>query len=663
VGDTLLEEQERPGSTRIDKLHDKGVTLTAVLIGLVLIAVNNYWITVIEVRWYALDGTCLPIFVTPIFILFVLALSNLAVRSVLPRASLRRGEMIVIYSMMVMGAAFAGHDLIQNLFGTLGHAYHGANDTNRYHDLFFRYLPNSWFVSDPVALNGFYKGNVYPWTWSILRIWVLPLALWGAFMMSLVGVMMCMNVLIRKHWTEHEKLVFPLIQLPLEMTAPDSSRRLWASGLMWGGFAIAFSIGLINGLAILYPSLPMLQGVKAYDLAPSLGNGPWQAMARGGNGLKMASYPFAIGLAYFIPLDLSFSCWFFYIARKLMQVAGEAFGLGGVGNRDFPYYDSQSSGAWLALGVIIIAGATPYLKGVWRQAWRDEGSDSARAESRLYRRSFLGLAIGVLLLMFLTIQMGMAGWAAAAFLGIYFLIAITITRVRAELGTPHEIYFVNPQQIMVNLLGYNLIGPMNLTAIYSMYWFNRCVRSHPMPNQLESLKMAEGTAIRIVPLVFTLMLASLAGLLASYYSNLSVTYAAGAQAKCMGFKWWVGGESFDRLSTALKDRPAPDTLRISYMAVGAAMVVALKMLRTSFAGWPFHPAGYALAVSYAMDYFWFAFIISWLAKLLIVRYGGMKLHNRAVPFFLGLILGDFCIGSIWAIVGPLIGQQTYKIFI
>jgi hypothetical protein len=30
---------------------------------------------------------------------------------------------------------------------------------------------------------------------------------------------------------------------------------------------------------------------------------------------------------------------------------------------------------------------------------------------------------------------------------------------------------------------------------------------------------------------------------------------------------------------------------------------------------------------------------------------------------LGLILGDFTIGSIWAIIGPLLGIQAYKIYI
>jgi hypothetical protein len=93
------------------------------------------------------------------------------------------------------------------------------------------------------------------------------------------------------------------------------------------------------------------------------------------------------------------------------------------------------------------------------------------------------------------------------------------------------------------------------------------------------------------------------------------------------------------------------------------MVLGLRVLRGAFIWWPFHPAGYALAVSYAMDYFWFAFFVSWFIKLLIVRFGGMKAHNAGVPFFLGLILGDYVTGSLWAIYGPLNGLQTYKIYI
>lgn len=644
------------------KSKDRAITLRAVLLALLLIPVNNLWITIIEVRWYALDGTCLPLFVTPIFILFLIAMPNLAVRKYSPRLGLDRGELLTVYMMIVMASTLASHDMIQNLFGAVGHPHYTANDSNRYAEWFFSYLPSHLFVSDRAALVGFYRGNVDPWLWPILRYWLVPLASWGALVMVLIGMMMCMCILIRRQWTEHEKLAFPLIQLPLAMSADDAGPKFYASKLMWGGFAVAFLIGLVNGLHTLYPSMPYLQGIKHYNLGANITTRPWSAVTQGGNGFQIAAYPFAIGLAYFMPLDLSFSCWFFYIARKLWQVFGAAMGWD-TAARGFPYYDSQSSGAWLALGVMLIIGSMPYLRGIWRQAWHGEHEQGSESEAKLYRAAFVGLGVGACLLLVFTTWMGMSAWLAILFFAIYFVLAIAITRVRAELGTPHEIYFVNPQQIMVSLLGYNVIGPANLTLISAMYWFNRGYRSHPMPNQLESFKMTEGTGIRVKPLVWVLMLAALAGLLSSYWANLHITYAAGAQAKCLGFKWWVGAESFNRLTTWMIEKPSPEPVRIAYMGAGAGIVVALMSLRGAFIGWPFHPAGYALAVSYAMDYFWFAFFVSWLLKLIIVRYGGMKQHNAFIPFFLGLVLGDFFIGSIWAMVGPLIGQQTYKIFI
>src|SRR5882724_7725085 len=65
----------------------RGVTFRSLLLGLLLAIPNTYWITVVEVRWYTLDGTSLPLFITPIFFLFWLALLNLGIRRLLPRAA------------------------------------------------------------------------------------------------------------------------------------------------------------------------------------------------------------------------------------------------------------------------------------------------------------------------------------------------------------------------------------------------------------------------------------------------------------------------------------------------------------------------------------------------------------------------------------------------
>jgi len=307
--------------TKASLAKDAGITLRAGLFGLALIGIDNYWITVVEVRWYSLDGTSLPLFVTPIFILFVIALLNLLARRLCPRLALRRGELLTIYIMMVTGATLASHDLIQNLFGTIGHPHYAANESNHYATMFYRYLPDRMFLNDKAALNGFYRGNTDPWVWNIIRFWLVPLAIWAGLVMTLIVMMLCVNIILRRQWTEHEKLVFPLVQLPIEMAAEDSGKRLYANKLMWVGFALAFSIGLINGLHALFPNFPYIQGIKAYDLVQYIDFPPWNVVGTDGNGVKAAAYPFAIGIAYFMPLDLSFSCWFFYVLRKLAMVA------------------------------------------------------------------------------------------------------------------------------------------------------------------------------------------------------------------------------------------------------------------------------------------------------------------------------------------------------
>ena len=53
-------------------------------------------------------------------------------------------------------------------------------------------------------------------------------------------------------------------------------------------------------------------------------------------GTPIAVFPFAVGIAFFIPLDLSFSCWFFYLFWKVERVFGDA--LGGAGHAKFPVH-------------------------------------------------------------------------------------------------------------------------------------------------------------------------------------------------------------------------------------------------------------------------------------------------------------------------------------
>lgn len=640
---------ESTGQTERFPIRGRGIAL-----GLLLMVANIFWITTIEVRWYTLDVTSLPIFITPIFTLFVLVMVNRWLGARMPQLCLRASELVVVYIIMVTGAVFAGHDMLQNLFGAIGHAQWRSQNEPGWQERFFDYIPRPLFIWDDTVLRPYYNGGVSPYRWDWLSVWVLPLALWAGLILTLVAMFLCLNYLVLDQWARSERLAFPLVQLPLAMVEPTGA--LWQNRAMWAGFATAMSISGLNGLHVLVPSFPSLPWIKLYDIGYLFTDRPWSAIGS----LRISAYPFAIGLAYLMPPDLGFSAWFFFVARKLFQVFGAVQGWDSTENAGFPFLNEQAAGAWLALGVLLLVGARKTFAEAWQIAW----GALPHPNQRLYRTCWLGLGAGMgVLALYNLLVFKMSGWVAVLFFGIYFLLALTITRVRAELGAPHEIYFVNPQRILFDVFTLRGLGTENLTALQSLYWFNRGYRCHPMPNQLESLRMGLAHGLSPIKMGLLLLGTSVVAFGVVCWANLHVTYTYGAEGESLGFKNWVGQESFGRLDSWLQNEPYRHPNRWYYLFGGALVVVGLRLVRSIVAGFPFHPTGYALGVSYAVDYFWFAFFIGWSLKMLLIRFGGMRAHRFGLPFALGLILGDFTMGSLWSLITLVFQVPTYRIYI
>jgi hypothetical protein len=279
-----------------------------------------------------------------------------------------------------------------------------------------------------------------------------------------------------------------------------------------------------------------------------------------------------------------------------------------------------------------------------------------------YRMAIIGLIVSIGCLTFFCHQAGMSLLYAWIFFGLYFMIATAITRLRAEFGAPHGV-FNHPLDIMVTSFGSTAIGPQNLTTMSFFYWFNRGYRPHPMPNQFEALKMSEVAGMNNRRLLVAMLLAAGAAIIATFWIDLSLIYHDGATSRMTAFRLWVGNGAFNRLQRWLYYPQGADLLRVGFMGVGMLSVILLTIMRMRFLFWPFHPAGYTLAVSFAIDYFWFPFFISWLLKYIILRYGQIKGYQRAIPFFLGLTLGDFVVGGLWMIFGVIAQRQVYMFFI
>ncbi len=107
----------------------------------------------------------------------------------------------------------------------------------------------------------------------------------------------------------------------------------------------------------------------------------------------------------------------------------------------------------------------------------------------------------------------------------------------------------------------------------------------------------------------------------------------------------------------------PQALPLGVIGVSAGIVFALAMARNTWFGFPIHPIGYAFACSYAMEYIWAAVFVTWLVKVLIVRYGGLRLYRKSLPFFYGLILGDAVTQLVWGIAMSVLKTESLSAYL
>ena len=100
-------------------------------------------------------------------------------------------------------------------------------------------------------------------------------------------------------------------------------------------------------------------------------------------------------------------------------------------------------------------------------------------------------------------------------------------------------------------------------------------------------------------------------------------------------------------------------------SIGLLATFGMMWMRTRFLWWPFHPAGYAIALLFGAEYYWSCLLISSIVKLLVLRYGGYKLNRKVMPFMFGIILGEYAVGAFWSLLslflnhGRLINIKTY----
>ncbi|MHB0998940.1 MAG: DUF6785 family protein [Armatimonadota bacterium] len=634
-------------------VQDRGITVRSVIIGFIAIIPGVFWGVYGDVVSQT-DLTSTSLMMPPVLILVTLLLINAGMSRIRPQWVLTRTELITIYAMLTVAVVLSGMGMLQFLLTTLNAVPHYSTPENRW-DRYLAYVP-PYALPKLSAVEGFYKGGeLIPWS-----AWKSPIILWSGFLFSMLFCMVCINSILRKQWTDMERLSYPIVQLPLQMTDPNE--KFFKNRIMWLGFIIAAGLETLNSLHTLYPNIPYIQ-LRAFDLAPSFTTPPWNAIGY----FPTTFYPLAIGLGFMLATDISFSCWFFYLLTKLENVFTASVGWKAAGGGTLsapPYLGQQGMGAFIGITVMAVYFARHHLRDVYRSAVRGDRIEDSSEESASYRTLLIGLLAGFGAMVGFCILVGMSPFLAVAYIGLYLVFATTITRLRAEAGPAWTMGpDLNAMDGIVQIMGSRMFSQQNLVSLAYFNWFSIEMRCCPMPTTAEGMKMAQAANIRQRTLTIVMLAAIVAGIAVGFWMCLAVWYNFGAgSAKVEAWRTSMGRVPFDKITSYIKSPSKTDIPAILATGFGTTVTLVLSYLRSRFVWFPFHPAGYVLANTSTMYWLWCPFLIAWTCKVIVIKYGGIRGYRAAVPFFLGLVLGDYMASSLWALAGSIFGINMYRCF-
>ena len=631
-----------------------GLTLRAFLIGLFLCATLGIGLTynrmVVQGPFmgsYYMDRGVL-------FLFFILVLVvNPLLASLKRRYALGRGELLAIYVMVLL--LMPSWKMTKALLGFMtGVTYYASPEMRHIEAVLPHALP--WLsVLDTEVVRGLYdglpKGASVPW-WA----WIVPLWSWGAFLVVLYLVLVCMAVVMRKQWEEHERFAFPIMQVPLEMSTAGAGKvgPLFRSRMMWGGFAVPFTIGLLNGLHRYYYSLPQIR----------LRTRIW--IFRRAVPVQIGLHFAILGYSYFVNTDVSLSIWLFNVIAKCISgtlaiLGMETYGVSGVVGRHSSggseFLAMMGMGYMLALAGYSLWIARRHLREVWNTALGRPSRLDDSDEVIPYRAAVVGLLAGTLYLGCWLYQAGISPHLVLLLGFISFVVFLVLARIVSETGYSVTYSPLNPSEFVVCAVGSAAFSPTGLSTLGFSFAWTMTRLNTLMPRASGALRLAREIG-RKRGLVLAMGAALAVGLISASYMTLKLGYAHGGR----NLDYWFRDVNdcalpFDEYIGRRLLSPSPIFYKgFLYTGLGAGVAAVLMALRTRLPWWPLHPVALPVStIAYTHSYF-FSVFLAWGIKSLVLRFGGANLYRTTRTFFTGIILGEAVCLGMWILIDSLTGK-------
>lgn len=640
------------------------ITGRALLVGTITVAavsVITLFLGAVTHTWDP-GGSALP--ATAVVVLFFLVLMNGALARLSPRLTLSRVELLVTYAMVIMVAQFLYKGGMPFITGATTFPFYMATPGNDWERRVWPHIP-TWLALGDQNANTWYWEGLPPGRGVPWGAWALPMLGWASFSMAAMGAMFCLSALLNRDWIERQRLAFPLVDIPLAITGdeprPALGTSIFQNPIAWIGFSIPAAFALMDWLHQLYPSIP--QTPMEYDVGRALsGMGlPWNVLS-GDSGIHFSLVFAYVGIAYLLPGEVSLSLWLFYALYRFQQLVWASFGIsqeggGGVTINPQTFIGMEEAGGFIALSAMVLYQSRRTLLAAGRGIFLRSARRSETESGFGLHWALIGLIVANAFMMWWALQTGMAWWPFVLIMGLFYTVMIGVTRLVAAAGTTHVDTGLFPRQVIMNTIGANAVGPVSLTMfsyLSSIYMYDP--RIVLMAQSMNGFKLLHTSRIRErrFPWAWALAVVTMLGVgfplmvwIANHYGALTLP------------DWPVASPArgvFSELDSSLRSPEAPDNWLRGALGIGAVFMGAMIFMHSRFIWWPVSPVGFLIASGWSTDRFvWSNALIGWAVGTLVRRYGGLKLYRTLRPAFLGMVIGGYIPGGVFAVVSTIFG--------
>ena len=266
-----------------------------------------------------------------------------------------------------------------------------------------------------------------------------------------------------------------------------------------------------------------------------------------------------------------------------------------------------------------------------RKAFKRDPTIDDSSEMLSYRTAVLGFIFGSIFAVWWLAQTGLQFGIALFYFLLCLATFIGLARIVSQAGLAYGVSPVAPPVFMVTALGPTALGASGLTALGMNFPWTADLRTFVMASAATGLKIAEVMRLETRRLFGAIAATIVVTLISAVWAVTTLAYKYG------GIN--LGGWGFGGLTQLTGNWIAhninnPEEIygwHLIYTGIGSAVMAVLSFLKARFVGFPIHPIGLVLGLTYPISQIWFSVFIAWAFKAVILKYGGAKGYRLLRP--------------------------------